>query len=74
MNNEYEINEIIKAVDTLLYKKKNETILNKLEKPLQLVHEVENKESDLKKVPKETEKIILVSFSICLPTTTLSIT
>ena len=42
-----------------MYKKKNETILNKLEKPLQLVHEVENKESDLKKVPKETEKIIL---------------
>tara|TARA_B100000214_G_C23913284_1_gene602412 strand:- start:1034 stop:1237 length:204 start_codon:yes stop_codon:yes gene_type:complete len=59
MNNEYEINEIIKAVDTLLYKKKSETILNKLEKPLQLVHEVENKESDLKGVPKETEKIIL---------------
>ena len=59
MNNEYEINEIIEAVDTLLYKKKSETILKKLEKPLQLVHEVENKESDLKRVPKETEKIIL---------------
>ena len=59
MNNEYEIDEIIKAVDTLLYKKKSETILKKLEKPLQLVHEIENKESDLKRVPKETEKIIL---------------
>ena len=30
MNNEYEIDEIIKAVDTLLYKKKSETILKKL--------------------------------------------
>ena len=39
--------------------KSQKTILNKLEKPLQLVHEIENKESDLKRVPKETEKIIL---------------
>tara|TARA_Y100001970_G_scaffold57036_1_gene72286 strand:+ start:2609 stop:2824 length:216 start_codon:yes stop_codon:yes gene_type:complete len=63
MNNKFEINEILEAVDIFLDKKKDKQVKfineSKSEKPLKLVNEIQPIEKKIEKIPNDTEKIIL---------------
>ena len=63
MNNKFEINEILEAVDIFLNKKKDKQVKfineSKSEKPLKLVNEIQAIEKKIEKIPDDTEKIIL---------------
>ena len=61
MKNNYEIKDILSAVDSLLYSNKKEEpqSINVIDKPLILNDEIKKEDQKNDKVPKNTEKIIL---------------
>tara|TARA_B100001996_G_C18508778_1_gene534488 strand:+ start:34 stop:243 length:210 start_codon:yes stop_codon:yes gene_type:complete len=61
MTDKYKIQDILKAVDTILeYEEEKPLKLeNEEEKPLRLTNQVRNLKTELHNVPKDTEKIIL---------------
>ena len=61
MGNNYEIKDILSAVDILLNseEKKIPKLAAQIEKPLLLKNEAKNSKKELDTVPKNTEKIIL---------------
>tara|TARA_B100000029_G_scaffold201107_1_gene199332 strand:- start:45 stop:260 length:216 start_codon:yes stop_codon:yes gene_type:complete len=63
MTDKYKIQDILEAVDTIINnnsdKEKPLKLENEEEKPLKLTDEVNNLKTELRSVPKETEKIIL---------------
>ena len=61
MSNNYEIKDILSAVDTLLGNKEKEIpeLAAQIEKPLLLKNEAKNSKEELDNVPNDTERIIL---------------
>ncbi len=61
MGNNYEIKDILSAIDILLdsEEKKIPKLAAQIEKPLLLKNEAKNSKKELDTVPKNTEKIIL---------------
>ena len=61
MGNNYEIKDILSAVDILLNseEKKIPKLAAQIEKPLLLKNEAKNSKKELDTIPKNTEKIIL---------------
>ena len=62
MTDKYKMPDILEAVDTLLNDNNKEKLLilkDKEEEPLKLIDQVENLKTELHRVPKDTEKIIL---------------
>jgi len=61
MGNNYEIKDILSAVDILLNseEKKIPKLDTQIEKPLLLKNEAKNSKKELDTIPKNTEKIIL---------------
>tara|TARA_Y100000590_G_scaffold260148_1_gene292216 strand:- start:721 stop:930 length:210 start_codon:yes stop_codon:yes gene_type:complete len=61
MKNNYEIKDILSAINTLLSdeKKKPLKLVDQVEELLVLKNEVKNSKDKLSNIPKDTEKIIL---------------
>ena len=63
MTDKYKIQDILEAVDTIINNNSDKEeplkLENEEEKPLKLTDEVNNLKTELRSVPKETEKIIL---------------
>ncbi len=61
MNNKYETEDILNAINILLNNKKKEKslILKQDEIPLKLTNEIKNHKHKIDDVPKDTENIIL---------------
>ncbi len=61
MNNKYNIEDVLEAVNLLLKNKKENVLklVNEPEQPLQLKNEVKNLKQKIDKIPNNTEEIIL---------------
>jgi hypothetical protein len=61
MNNKYNIEDVLEAVNLLLKNKKENVLklVNEPEQPLQLKNEVKNLKQQIDKIPNNTEEIIL---------------
>ena len=61
MTDKYKMPDILEAVDILLNNNKEKPLIlkGKEEKPLKLTDQVESVKTELRNIPKDTEKIIL---------------